>query len=79
MISCAIHDYFESACVFHYQLSVETNSGDSFIGVAKTIFIVDGNEFLQLEFEGEHININLEQIKHVVVLTKGAKFNAIEM
>ena len=78
MISCSIHDYFESACVYKYELSIELKNGEYYSGNAQTITTTDGNEFLHLLLKGKTFRLNLEDIKSVKVLTKGAKFDTIE-
>jgi transcriptional antiterminator Rof (Rho-off) len=78
MISCASHDYFESACVYHYDLLVELKHGECFSGRAETISCTDKQEFLHLVVQTETILLNLEDIKAVRVQTLNARFSSFE-
>lgn len=79
LIACEIQDYFESACIYHYQLAIELVDGTKITGKAVTLKTISKVEYLVLvNNETEHL-VNLAEIKSVNVLTQNAKFKQIEI
>ncbi len=78
-IACAIQDYFEAACIYHYQLSIELINCTKIIGEAINLKTISKVEYLVLtNKETEHV-IDLAKIKKVDVLTANAKFKSIKL
>lgn len=77
-ISCHLHDYIETFCVYHYELEITTNQGETIIAKAKDTKTIHGMEYLLLEHNGTMIEVALHTIKRIHVLTENAKYSNIE-
>lgn len=77
LIDCNTHDYFEIACMYHYNLNVITQSGRYIEGRALDLITRDGREWLSVESKDQVENIELNQIETVEVLSPHARFNKI--
>ena len=67
IISCAIHDHFEIACMRASKITLELHNGQRLDGIAKDLETKNKNELLHLQItteqQAETIKINLLDIK----------------
>jgi len=63
IISCAIHDHFEIACMRASKINLVLHDGQCFNGVAKDLETKNKLEFLHLETNKEIVKIDLLTIK----------------
>ncbi len=74
-ISCDRHDFLEIACLFHYDITIETDDGNEIRGQAITTkTLADKTEWLVFAGEGRAREIRLDQIKAITPLATKAKF-----
>ncbi|WP_428355739.1 Rho-binding antiterminator [Methyloprofundus sp.] len=77
IISCALHDYIEIACLYNYQIRLLLKNQQTIEGKAvDTLISADKREYLLLECERQ-IKIELIEIKQLQVLTPQAKFQSV--
>jgi Rho-binding antiterminator len=79
IITCEAHDYFEAACVHHYQLELELFKGPCLVGVANDIKTTNQTEYLLLVQQDSILEVNLLEIKKVQVLTPNAVFDYFDV
>ncbi|OQK16544.1 transcriptional regulator [Methyloprofundus sedimenti] len=77
IISCALHDYIEIACLYGYQIKLLLKDGQTVAGKAINILSTpEKREYLLLACE-QQIKIELIEIKELQVLTPQAKFQSV--
>lgn len=77
IISCALHDYIEIACLYGYQVRLDLTSGESIEGKAIDIETSpDKREFMILKHRFEQ-KVDLTQLVKMHILTPNAKFKEI--
>ena len=77
IISCALHDYIEIACVYAYQVKLQLKNGHSIEGkVVDLVTSPEKREYLLIEGQRQ-IKIELIEIKELQVLTPHAKFQKV--
>lgn len=80
IIACAIHDYFELACVYRYELKVATRDDRHYCGLAKDIRKHEGEESLELFVPGIGQElVALNTIQNVEVLSPNAQFQSLDL
>lgn len=84
IISCAQYDYFEIACMHHYEVELTLNNGDVVIGKAHNVKVVkDGDvrkEVLDLALmNNQIINIELMTIHKMRAITDNLHFKVIQL
>ncbi|MGH1486875.1 MAG: Rho-binding antiterminator [Cellvibrionaceae bacterium] len=77
LISCDLHDYFEIACMYHYQLDVECIDGVTLNGMAQNIIQKEKREYLLLMLNDAEILVDLNEIKSIKTMTPNALFNEL--
>lgn len=77
MIRCDQHDYLEIACLYSYRLRLTMQDGQVFEGQAKDIASVDRREYLIIDHDGQRLEIEVERLKSLSVLTPAARFSEI--
>ena len=78
LISCAIHDYIEIACMYHFKVNLTLQDNTTFQGIAKTTKTsTDKNEYLILKQEDKFTSIELGRIKIMQSLTKNPHFDTV--
>lgn len=77
MIRCDQHDYLEIACLYGYQLRLILLDGRTVQGQAQDIASRERREYLLLEQDGQRLEIEVERLKSLSVLTPGARFEEI--
>ena len=79
MINCAIHDYIEIACVFHYRIELTLLDGTSTRGRAQTTQTrAHKKEFLVLKSDAGEQYIDMDSIKSMQALTTNPHFDKIK-
>lgn len=79
MINCAIHDYIEIACLYHYRIQLILLNSTIIQGRAKTTRTsADKEEFLVLQGDDGEQQIELESIKSMQALTTNPHFKQID-
>ena len=77
-IQCQIYDYIEIACMRHYQLDIELNSGETLTGRAITTKVKDKQEFIVIENENaEKQDIRLDLVNSIQPLDESAEFRQV--
>ena len=77
-IDCAVHDYVETACLFHYEVRVTLAGGEHIEGRAETIKLRDDRtEVLILTTHEELKEVVLNEATRLEVLTPGARFDSV--
>ena len=76
IISCALHDYIEIACLYGYQIKLLLKDEQIIEGKAITIITFEKREYLLIECE-QQTKIELIEIKELQVLTPHAKFQTV--
>ena len=76
LISCALHDYIEVACMYGYQIKLLLKNKQIIEGKAIAISTYEKREYLLLE-NGLQQKIELIEINLLEVLTPRAKFQKI--
>ncbi|UXI04406.1 Rho-binding antiterminator [Photobacterium sp. TY1-4] len=78
-IDCSLYDYFEMACLFHYQVRLALADSDIIEGrCLDTQITPDKSEWLLLEISPtQRTSIRLDQIRQMTALTPGARFSTI--
>lgn len=77
MIRCNQHDYLEIACLYGYRLRLTLRNHQVIEGNAKDIVTIEHREFLIIENDGRRLDIDVEQLKSLHVLTPAARFGEI--
>ena len=72
MISCDLHDHIEIICMRRYQVVVHLLDGQKLRGIACDTRTAAAEELLQLDQNGQNIDIRLLQIHCIDVLDKTA-------
>lgn len=77
-LDCDLHDYVEIACLYRYRLQVTLLDGNIVEAEAVTTRTnPDKQEFLVLDQDSRELNIRLDQIRTIQVLTPSAKFERV--
>lgn len=80
MINCDIHDYFEIACTFGYELEVVMLDGEKVTGKAKDLgYDQDRNETLILFSSDAKHEIPLIKIQTIKSLTPQSQFEQVQI
>ena len=79
MIRCDQHDYLEIACLYGYQLHLTLRNGEIIEGRARDIATVERREYLIVEQHAQLLEVEVDTLKTLTVLTPGAKFSHIEL
>lgn len=80
LIACDLQDYFEIACMYHYELHVSMGDGRHYCGMARDIATKDKQEYLVLFVPGiGHERIALNEVARLEVLTPNAKFQSVDL
>jgi Rho-binding antiterminator len=78
MISCALHDYIEIACLYRYRIKLQLSNGQFVTGKAvSTETSADKKEYLLLESAPECLRIELTTIQSMQALTDNPHFDII--
>ena len=78
MIKCAIHDYIEIACLYHYRIELALLNGDITRGRAETTQTrSDKKEYLVLKTDSGEQHIEMDSIKSMQALTRNPHFEKI--
>ena len=86
-VSCALYDYLEIACMFHYLVSIRLTDGTEIRGKANTVAIDEQkNEILFLHSQADEkqnkqpqcIEIPTFKIIEMEVLTANARFKKVQ-
>jgi len=78
MISCALHDYIEIACLYRYRVKLQLSSGRSVTGEAvSTETSADKKEYLLLDGNAQSLRIELSGIQSMQALTANPHFDII--
>ncbi|MBY5993229.1 Rho-binding antiterminator [Ferrimonas balearica] len=78
MIPCALYDYIEIACLFHYPVTLTLRSGEQLCGQAMdTVRDAAGRECLKLaQAEGEQLVV-LDQLARLQVTVDNPHFRDV--
>ncbi|MGF1716268.1 Rho-binding antiterminator [Photobacterium chitinilyticum] len=77
-IDCALHDCFEMACVYHYQVKLDLRDESSVEGKCITTEThPDKSEWLVFKTEYQYTKIRLDFIERMSAITPGARFSVI--
>lgn len=77
-IDCDLYDYIEAACVFHYMLEIKRVAAQPVTGQALTTRVTKGDgEFIELDVQGESVEIRLDTVISIKPLDTGAQFGLI--
>ncbi|NVK37817.1 MAG: Rho-binding antiterminator [Gammaproteobacteria bacterium] len=81
VISCAKYDYFEIACIHHYEVELTLKSGELVSGIAQNVKTVrhqdERKEILEITHDNKNIEVELIQICKLNVLTDNPHFNEV--
>lgn len=72
ILACDIHDHVEIICMRRYQVVIHQLDGNRLQGVAHNTRSAAKEEFLQLDTDGQVVEIPLLQIGHIEVLDANA-------
>lgn len=76
-ISCELHDYLEIACLYGYQVRLTLKDRQIIEGKAiDTLTTAEKREYLIID-SGQRLQIELNQLVKLQVLTPDAKFKAV--
>lgn len=79
MISCALHDYIEIACLYHIKVRLTLSSDQQLQGTALNTFTnADKKEYLLVKSEHEEIGVELDRIKSMQALTQNPHFQIVD-
>ena len=79
MISCAIHDYVEIACMYGFEVKLYLKSGVVIDGKAiQTAYNADKEECIVVNTANRHEKIVLEQVVAMEAVTKNPHFERID-
>jgi Rho-binding antiterminator len=79
LISCAIHDYVEIACMYRFEVKLVFNNGQLVQGIAfQTTYNENREECIVLETEKGNEEIVLEKISLMEAVTKNPHFEKID-
>ena len=76
LISCALHDYIEIACMYGYQIKLLLKNKQTMEGKAIGISTSEQREYLLLE-NGQQQKIELIEIYELEVLTSKTNFQKV--
>lgn len=77
LISCALHDYVETACLYGYQLKILLKNNQNLEGKAVDILTTpEKKEFLLIDC-GQQAKVELTDIKQLQVLTPNSRFHKV--
>lgn len=84
IISCAQYDYFEIACMHHYEVELTLNDGDVLMGAAHNLKVVKDGKFQKevLEFllpNNEILKIDLTTINTMRAMKDNPHFKVINL
>jgi len=75
-ISCADYEPLEIACMDHYDVELTTRSGRTIVGRAVDLAVRPPEEFLVVRHDdGTTEDIRVDQIRHMVVLSRPRRFD----
>ncbi|WP_428459009.1 Rho-binding antiterminator [Photobacterium makurazakiensis] len=78
-IDCNLHDYFELACLYHYDVKLDLQDESSLEGrCINTETQKDKSEWLIFKTEYQYTKIRLDFILQMSSKTPGAKFSVIQ-
>ncbi len=78
LISCAVHDYIEIACTYHFEISIEDFTDSTIQGKAITTETSkDKKEYLILGCQQVLQKIELNKIKKMTALQENPHFDSI--
>jgi len=78
MISCQQYDYIELVCVYHYPINITLKNGKLIEGIAlDTTRNVSGDECISINYDGQLINVILQNIKLLKVAVENPHFKEI--
>ena len=79
MLSCAIHDYIEIACLYHYRIQITLIDSETIQGEAMTTRIsTNKKEYLLIQHASAQQEIELDNIKSMQALTHNPHFDKID-
>ena len=79
MISCAIHDYIEIACLYHIRVRLSLRDDRSIEGEAYNTRTSEAKrEYLVLLVNNQEELIELDQIKSMQALTANTHFDKVD-
>lgn len=77
-INCAVHDYFELACVYHYDVKLDLLDESTVEGKCiNTETHPDKSEWLVCKTRYQYTKIRLDFITRMKSITPGASFSVI--
>lgn len=78
IISCALHDFIEIACLYGYQIRLQLRDEKSITGRAiGTETTSDRREYLLLESAGKPHKIELVEIHRMQAITRNSQFDTV--
>ncbi|MBC8210623.1 MAG: Rho-binding antiterminator [Gammaproteobacteria bacterium] len=78
MISCALHDYIEIACLYHYRIKLQLRTGQSVDAKAiSTETSADKKEYLLVDSGSQRQRIELSLIQSMQALSANPHFDII--
>ncbi|PSW21914.1 transcriptional antiterminator [Photobacterium sanctipauli] len=78
-IDCHLYDYFEIACMYHYDVKLDLLDDSTLEGKCiNTETQPDKSEWLIFKTEFQYTKIRLDFITRMSSITPGAKFSVIE-
>ena len=78
-IQCGIYDYIEIACLRHYTLEIKSEDGESITATAINTRVIDRQEFLVFDVNGDEHQMRLDKIKSITALDTNAEFKTIQI
>ncbi len=82
-IACAQYDYFEIACMHHYEVKLTLKNGETITGIAQNVHIVKSEgarkEIFTLAVKGETLDIELISIHKMQALRSNPHFETITL
>lgn len=79
MISCAVHDYVEIACMYRFTVKLTLKNGQTIEGKAvQTVINESKEECVVLDIETGNKEIVLEQLVSMEAVTKNPHFEKID-
>jgi len=77
-IQCSRYDYIEIACMRSYALNITLLSGETVLNaIAKDTQIINKEEFLIININGNQQKIRLDKIKTLSVLDENTEFSTV--
>ena len=83
-IQCQLYDYVEIACMRHYNVDIELNSGETITGKAITTKVKNKQEFIVIEIDSgsdkeKKKEIRLDLVKSIQPLNENAEFGRVSI